>query len=575
MFILGFLALLWRYSKLKTAIVFLLTLVSALTEGIGLILLIPLLAVVQNVENLGNGISSKVIEFIETLGIPITIEGIIATFLLLILFRSIFDFMSAVISQKIQLELMDDLRCQTFEALLFSNWKWLSSLRRSDHSSILLNEINRVSTGLTVSVRLSVGVVRICIYLFVAAALSINMTLIAIVVGGFASFLLRKQHKDASQLGANLTGKYAKMHMVVEEGLSGIKLTKILGNEERHRNLMKDILRGLREQKIAFSKTNALAGSVFQILIALFLAGFLLVGLQVLELPAQTLMVFVLILARAAPMLRKLQSDTNQVLHAAPALKNVISTLSLASLNRDTGSSIDGLAAVSLSETMDFTNVSFSYEGQEQRSLSTISLSIPARKTTAIMGASGSGKSTLADVLMGLLVPVSGSISIDGVPLTDENRQAWRNSIAYVPQEVFLFHDSIRNNLLWANLQASEEQLNQALAKASAQFVFDLTDGLDTIVGDAGLRLSGGERQRIALARAMLRQPTLLILDEATSALDLENEFRIRDSIDALHGDLTVVVIGHRLPTLENADQVIVLKDGRVEKSGTWAEISI
>jgi ATP-binding cassette subfamily C protein len=189
------------------------------------------------------------------------------------------------------------------------------------------------------------------------------------------------------------------------------------------------------------------------------------------------------------------------------------------------------------------------------------------------MGASGAGKSTLADVLMGLLQPDDGCLCVDDVRLDGATRMAWRRSVAYVPQEVFLFHDSIRNNLLWGYEAASEAELITALKRAAADFVFDLPAGLNTLVGDGGVRLSGGERQRIALARALLKRPSLLILDEATSALDLESEARVRRSIENLHGDLTVVIIGHRLPTLEHADQVVVLDQGRIAARGTWADV--
>jgi len=157
--------------------------------------------------------------------------------------------------------------------------------------------------------------------------------------------------------------------------------------------------------------------------------------------------------------------------------------------------------------------------------------------------------------------------------LTGARRHAWRQSVAYVPQEVFLFHDSIRNNLLWGWPQASETDLRLALQRAAADFVFDLPRGLETLVGDGGVRLSGGERQRLALARALLRRPSLLILDEATSALDRDNEARVRAAIEHLHGDLTLVLIGHRLATLEHADQVVVLEAGRVTAPGTWDQV--
>ena len=203
-----------------------------------------------------------------------------------------------------------------------------------------------------------------------------------------------------------------------------------------------------------------------------------------------------------------------------------------------------------------------------------LSLDLKRGETLGLVGESGAGKSTLADVLMGLIAPDSGTLCVDGSEITGPARMRWRASVAYVPQDAFLFHDSIRRNLLWAKPDASDDELHQALTRAAADFVLQLPKGLDTMVGDGGVLLSGGERQRIALARALLKRPALLILDEATSALDRGNETRIRQAIENLHGDLTVVIIGHRLATLEHADQVVVLAQGRVKAQGQWQDVA-
>ena len=200
-----------------------------------------------------------------------------------------------------------------------------------------------------------------------------------------------------------------------------------------------------------------------------------------------------------------------------------------------------------------------------------MSLIIRAHATTAIVGPSGAGKSTFADLLMGLLSPSSGQLLVDDVPLSPERLQAWRSQIGYVAQETFLFHDTVRANLAWASPGADDGAVWRALEQAAAaDFVRALPAGLDTIVGDRGVLLSGGERQRLSLARALLRQPQLLILDEATSSLDSENERRIQAAIDHLHEQITIVVITHRLSTIRNADMIYVVERGRVVESGSW-----
>ena len=175
---------------------------------------------------------------------------------------------------------------------------------------------------------------------------------------------------------------------------------------------------------------------------------------------------------------------------------------------------------------------------------------------------------------MGLIVPNQGSILIDGKEFGPERMKAWRKQIGYVPQDTFLFNDTAKANLLWASPDANEEEINQSLRFAAAEeFVNGLPKGLDTILGDRGVLVSGGERQRIALARALLRKPSLLILDEATSSLDSENEKRIQNAIEKLHGQMTILVISHRLSTIRGADMIHVVEDGRLVESGTWDEL--
>ena len=220
-------------------------------------------------------------------------------------------------------------------------------------------------------------------------------------------------------------------------------------------------------------------------------------------------------------------------------------------------------------------NVSFRYdEVAGPDVLEGLSLAIPAGRTIAITGPSGSGKSTLADLVMGLLEPTRGWLTIDGAALVPARARAWRRSIAYVPQECFLFRDSVRANLLWARPDASDRDLWSALKLAAADgFVSALPRGLDTVIGDRGLRLSGGERQRVALARAVLRQPRLLVLDEATSALDNDNERLVQAAIERMHGLTTIMVIAHRLTTIRTADEIVVLAEGRMLERGTWDEL--
>jgi ATP-binding cassette subfamily C protein len=222
-----------------------------------------------------------------------------------------------------------------------------------------------------------------------------------------------------------------------------------------------------------------------------------------------------------------------------------------------------------------FEGVSFQYAQDAPKILENFNLTITAGTTVGLVGSSGAGKTTAADLLLGLLTPETGRIVIDGQALSRDWMANWRETVAYVPQETFLFHDTLRANLRWAVPEASDEAIEEALRLAAADFAFDLPSGLATVVGDRGVRLSGGERQRIALARALLRKPSVLILDEATSALDADNESRIYEAIHRLHGSLTIIIITHRVSSLTVADRIHVLHHGQVVESGSWPQLTV
>jgi ATP-binding cassette subfamily C protein len=210
-----------------------------------------------------------------------------------------------------------------------------------------------------------------------------------------------------------------------------------------------------------------------------------------------------------------------------------------------------------------------------------IDLGIEVGMVTAVVGPSGAGKSTIADLVNGLLLPTRGQLVVDGRALDASAMRVWRHKIGYVGQETVLFHQSVRENLLWAQPGATEEELREALLLASAGFVYELPGGLESVVGDRGILLSSGQRQRISLARALLRKPALLILDEATNALDVENEARVLDGIREVvrgskrsgEGVLTVLMIAHRASAIRRADRIFELEGGRVARVGTWEEL--
>ncbi|MNP23610.1 Heterocyst differentiation ATP-binding protein HepA [compost metagenome] len=228
-------------------------------------------------------------------------------------------------------------------------------------------------------------------------------------------------------------------------------------------------------------------------------------------------------------------------------------------------------------EGIECRRVCYRYDsGESAYALRDINVRIPANRMTAIVGKSGAGKSTLIDMLMGLIQPEKGEVLLDGAVLSEARQlESLRSSIGYVAQDPFLFNASIRDNLKLVAPQAEDEELWEALRfSASESFVRKLPQGLDTVIGDRGIRLSGGERQRIVLARTILKRPSILVLDEATSALDSENEQLVQKALEGLKGKMMIIVIAHRLSTIRNADQVIVMDQGEVIQQGGYQQLS-
>jgi ATP-binding cassette subfamily C protein len=304
----------------------------------------------------------------------------------------------------------------------------------------------------------------------------------------------------------------------------------------------------------------------FQVTVAVIFAVVFLVAVQALHAPAASLLVLLLLLSRLMPhvlgLLEALRGAFN-VLSAYVEMRDMLRDL------RAHREAPAGAERVRLAHSLRLENVRFIYPGTTRAGLHGISCEIPAGKITAVAGPSGSGKTTLADLMLGLLVPQAGVILVDGVPLVAANAAGWRASVAYVPQDAFLFHDSIRANLTWAEPDAGEARIWRALEEASAaEFVKGFPAGLDTPVGDRGSRLSGGERQRLALARALLRNPDVLVLDEVTSSLDAGNEESVHQALRSLRGKVTIIFISHRPGVLALADHVLYLRAGDLARSG-------
>ena len=540
----------------KLVLLIVLMIAGALTDGIGIVMLVPLLSAM----NPGSS-SSFGDDVLDQIGLANSIPMLLALFVALVVIRTMLIFMLGQTRMKMQHQLVDQLRRYCYSSLLGAEWRWLSGQRAGDHNAILTTNIAVVGIGFDQIISLFANALMVTVYVLAALYLSLYTTLMALALAALTLLLMAGFRQRAAQYGGVLNNANRDLHRHVQQGLSSIRLAKIFGNEGMLDTSFISAINTVRRTKISYSRDAATGQAVIQIGAALLLAILAYVAIMLWKMPLTMLLPLLLIFMRLAPMLAAIQQSWNHALHALPALEDVHALINDAQRHAEPMSVTQEM---DLQHTITLSDVCFSYSNRDTPALNNVSVTISANTTTAIYGQSGSGKSTFADLVMGLLEPDSGVIWIDDIRLEGTSRRGWREKVAYVEQSPVLMHDSIRANLLWGKADATDAELVEVLAQASAEFVLAQPGGLNAIVGDGGMRLSGGERQRITLARALLRRPALLILDEATSALDPENGDAVRKAIAALHGSITIILIGHQASIRDGADKVIELDKGRV-----------
>ena len=347
--------------------------------------------------------------------------------------------------------------------------------------------------------------------------------------------------------------------------------------EAPHLNWFFSLTKRMEQNRIQLTTLNTTSQMIFKMVSAILIATFVFFSIRMFAAQPAQIMLIMIIFTRLWPRITGIQSNLEQLGATIPSLQALLNLQNECAEARELqNQDFTNVKPIEMKNGLHCRNVHFKYNPNEETyALKNINVHIPSNRMTAIVGESGAGKSTLIDLLMGLNWADRGMVTIDHEPLTTENVVALRKSISYIPQDPFLFNATIRENLMIIDTAASEETIWNALAFAeAADFVRKLPQGLDTLIGDRGIRLSGGERQRLVLARAILRKPSILVLDEATSALDVENEMKIQSAIEQLKGKMTIIVIAHRLSTIRNADQVLVMREGEIIQAGDYHQLA-
>ncbi|MEH2057250.1 MAG: ABC transporter ATP-binding protein/permease [Nostoc sp.] len=495
--------------------------------------------------------------------------------ILTIFLKNLAAYASALTSSSLTRKLTSDMRETGLRLLLDIDLDYYAKTKVGDLINRLGGEIGRAASAIGSTVKIVILGITILVFVGLLLSISWQLTIVATLLLSLVTLVNQYAISRSKNFGKQLSEMSRAYSISVLEILNGIRLVKATGNEEKEYERIKKLIRD-RELADFQSQINSEAiaplsevmGITALLLIVVLSKTFF--ASQVSSL-STVLLTYLLVLLRVLPLISQLNTIRSNFASTAASVDISNEFLSL----HDKPFMGKGeLPYTKLQEGVSFNSLCFAYPGHEKLVLKDVNLYLPHGTTLALVGGSGAGKSTLADLLPRFYDPIAGSISIDGIDLREFDVISLRKRMGIVSQDTFLFNDSVKNNIAYGRAEATDDEILTAAKRANAyEFISKLPHGFDTLIGDRGVMLSGGQRQRLAIARALLQNPEILILDEATSALDTVSERLVQSALDDLSRDRTTLVIAHRLSTVQKANQIAVLEQGQVVETGTHEEL--
>lgn len=545
---------------------------ASLAEGIGISLLMPFLQNLQAGNSLviNNPIIQNLDQYLINFQPQQRVLLLTSSILVAILIKAVLSYIYTALCSWLQNSTLHRLRTAVYKQLIAVSQSFWDTNKSGELLNLITQETYYSSQALSFLIWVIINLSMIGIFGLLLLLISWRLTLLVAVAFLLISVLIRTLTSKTQALGRKHQQANIYLSNLTLETFTGIKTIRAFGKESYEEQRYYQASKKSCDSSINLAKQSVMIEPISEGLSVAILMCVMLVAFYT-QVTLPVLITFIFMLYRLQPQVQKLNSNLTQVI----ALSNCVKSVFLLLEHEDKPYVISGNVNFhELRKGITFDAVNFLYTSQNKPALENISLFIPKGKTTALVGYSGAGKSTIINLIFRIYDVTSGEIYIDNYLIKELDLATWRSNMALVSQDVHIFSSTVRENIAYGRPDATETEIIAAAKQAHAhEFICELAQGYDTFVGDRGIKLSGGQRQRISIARAILYNPEILILDEATNALDNISEKLIQDAINLLSQNRTVIVIAHRLSTIKDADQIIVLKQGKVEEQGSFSDL--
>ena len=567
-------AFFYSYIGYKVFIIFAMNIVVGVLDGLGLTMFLPLLQLVSDsseVDPAKLGKMGFILEFIKDLGLPLNLGSVLMFMVIFFFAKALAQYFAGIYRIGVREDFVKRLRTSNVKRLGRLAYKYFVTSDVGRIQNTLTGEVGRVASSFQSYFKTIEAFVLVVVYMAFAFSIDPEFAVLVTIGGVLTNFLYKHLYRNTRGFSRTLTGENNVFQSLIIQNVANYKYLKATGSLGRYGEKLNQSILRIRDTNKQIGRLEALLYAGREPILILVVVAVIFIQTSILGSELGPILMSLLFFYRALTSLMGMQTSWNKFLSVSGSLENMKAFGKELSINKEPKGADDLKDEI---EELVLQNISFNYD--QTPILKEISLTIAKNETIAFVGESGSGKTTLVNIVCGLLPIDKGSYIINGTQIEDIDKSSLQKKIGYITQDPVIFNDTLYNNVtFWSErTQENEENFWRAVKQAAIlDYIYELPEKEDAVLGNNGVNLSGGQRQRISIARELFKQVEILILDEATSALDSETEKAIQHNIDELKGDYTMLIVAHRISTIKNADRIVVMKNGKISNIGSFSSL--